>query len=274
MADFGPARQEFHIGLGTVAAPGMMRGIAEIHADLATVPLRELVAPACRHATERGRPERNAGVPAGRGGADHRGEQGVALDLLQRRGAGAARACRRAFGEPGARRRPGGDRHRGCGLSSIVAKSPRRWCPIWRPAAISKWDDLAGYRVQKREPLALGVSRRARPDQSSAVLRRRSDRLSASIMLRAHDPGAGALRLGRAPRACSRRRWRRRRRRVSSIPSESLVSLDAVLRRALGGSRSPGDARAFRGTTHVSVIDGAGNIASATVLQRRRARAT
>ena len=26
MADFGPARQEFHIGRGTVATPGMIRG--------------------------------------------------------------------------------------------------------------------------------------------------------------------------------------------------------------------------------------------------------
>ena len=52
VADFGTQQQQFRIGRGTVATPGLPRGIEEIHADLGTIPLRELVAPACRLALD------------------------------------------------------------------------------------------------------------------------------------------------------------------------------------------------------------------------------
>ena len=45
-ADFGVAQQEFHIGLGSVATPGIARGIAAIHRAHGTLPLAEIVAPA------------------------------------------------------------------------------------------------------------------------------------------------------------------------------------------------------------------------------------
>ncbi len=45
-ADFGTARQEFHIGLGAVATPGSVAGLFAIHRDLGYMPMRELVAPA------------------------------------------------------------------------------------------------------------------------------------------------------------------------------------------------------------------------------------
>ncbi len=46
MADFGTARQEFHIGLGSIAVPGIVRGIFRIHRELCTLPLRIIVDPA------------------------------------------------------------------------------------------------------------------------------------------------------------------------------------------------------------------------------------
>ena len=42
-----PARQEFHIGRGTVAVPGVVRGLFDVHRDLCTLPAADLVAPAC-----------------------------------------------------------------------------------------------------------------------------------------------------------------------------------------------------------------------------------
>ncbi len=45
-ADFGTARQEFHIGLGAAATPGCIPGLFAIHRDLGRLPLSELVAPA------------------------------------------------------------------------------------------------------------------------------------------------------------------------------------------------------------------------------------
>jgi gamma-glutamyltranspeptidase/glutathione hydrolase len=51
-ADFGPAKQEFHIGLGSAATPGAVPGIFAIHAALGTLPMRRLVEPAVRAARQ------------------------------------------------------------------------------------------------------------------------------------------------------------------------------------------------------------------------------
>ncbi len=49
-ADFGPAKQEFHIGLGSSATPGAVAGLFAIHEALGTLPMRRLVEPAVRAA--------------------------------------------------------------------------------------------------------------------------------------------------------------------------------------------------------------------------------
>jgi gamma-glutamyltranspeptidase/glutathione hydrolase len=49
-ADFGPAKQEFHIGLGSSATPGVVPGLFAVHQALGTLPMKRLVAPAVRAA--------------------------------------------------------------------------------------------------------------------------------------------------------------------------------------------------------------------------------
>ncbi len=49
-ADFGPAKQEFHIGLGSSAAPGMAPGLFAVHQALCRLPMKRLVEPASRAA--------------------------------------------------------------------------------------------------------------------------------------------------------------------------------------------------------------------------------
>lgn len=44
--DFGTTQQEFHIGMGAVGTPGVVRGIFSIHRDLCTMPMRHLIEPA------------------------------------------------------------------------------------------------------------------------------------------------------------------------------------------------------------------------------------
>ncbi|MEJ2577428.1 MAG: gamma-glutamyltransferase, partial [Gammaproteobacteria bacterium] len=46
VADFGTAQQEFHIGLGAMATPGTVRGLFDVHRELGSLPMREIVAPA------------------------------------------------------------------------------------------------------------------------------------------------------------------------------------------------------------------------------------
>ena len=46
VANFGADLQEFHIGMGAIAVPGTVAGLFRIHADLGRMPLREVVQPA------------------------------------------------------------------------------------------------------------------------------------------------------------------------------------------------------------------------------------
>lgn len=46
VADFGTAGQEFHIGMGSIAVPGMIAGIFEAHRELGRMPLADILAPA------------------------------------------------------------------------------------------------------------------------------------------------------------------------------------------------------------------------------------
>jgi gamma-glutamyltranspeptidase/glutathione hydrolase len=46
LANFGTAAQEFHIGMGSIAVPGVVAGIFQAHRDLGRIPLREIMTPA------------------------------------------------------------------------------------------------------------------------------------------------------------------------------------------------------------------------------------
>jgi gamma-glutamyltranspeptidase/glutathione hydrolase len=50
--DFGDATQEFHIGKGSIATPGVIAGLFAVHKDLCRMPLAELITPACAFARE------------------------------------------------------------------------------------------------------------------------------------------------------------------------------------------------------------------------------
>lgn len=46
LVDFGPATQEFHVGMGATATPGFIPGLYAVHNDLCHLPMKRLVAPA------------------------------------------------------------------------------------------------------------------------------------------------------------------------------------------------------------------------------------
>lgn len=50
LADFGTAQQEFHIGTGSIATPGVVKGLFAVHKELCSLPVREIIAPACEAA--------------------------------------------------------------------------------------------------------------------------------------------------------------------------------------------------------------------------------
>ena len=51
IADFGNAQQEFHIGAGSIATPGTVRGLVHSHQRLGSLPLVEIVEPAIEYAS-------------------------------------------------------------------------------------------------------------------------------------------------------------------------------------------------------------------------------
>ena len=261
MADFGAARQEFHIGRGTVATPGMMRGIARIHTDLATVPLRELVAPACRHATE--------GVVVSEMQAY---VQGVVEPIVC-----ANEAIRSVFASVEAPQRPAraGERSVNPPLADALEAIAIEGADLFYRGEIAASlvsdladgghlavADLAGYRVEPREPLAIAY-RGARiltnpPPSSGGAL------FGFGLnLLEGHDVGAepfgSAAHLGSLASVMEATAAARIEHSI-----ETLAALDPAAARRWR-EQVAWRMRAFRGTTHVSVIDAAGNIASATV---------
>lgn len=51
-ADFGEVRQEYHVGPGSIAVPGMVKGLFRMYRDLCTLPLKRLASPAIERAKE------------------------------------------------------------------------------------------------------------------------------------------------------------------------------------------------------------------------------
>ena len=261
MADFGPARQEFHIGRGTVATPGMMRGIAEIHADLATVPLRELVAPACRHATE--------GVVVS--------EMQAYLHGVVEAIVSASESSRSIFASVEApdRLARAGERSVNPMLADALEAIAIEGADLFYRGEIAASlvsdmahgghlaaADLASYRVEKREPLSFEY-------RGSRILTNPPPSSGGTLigfgldLLRAHDAGAGSFGstghlglLAAAMEATAAARIEHSIEALASLDPESAAGWREQVAWRM---------RAFRGTTHVSVIDAAGNIASATV---------
>ncbi|MCB1863649.1 MAG: gamma-glutamyltransferase, partial [Gammaproteobacteria bacterium] len=50
IADFGTVQQEFHIGMGSIATPGVVKGLFAIHRELCSMPLQVIIQPACEAA--------------------------------------------------------------------------------------------------------------------------------------------------------------------------------------------------------------------------------
>ncbi len=50
ICDFGGTKQEYFVGLASIATPGIPSGIMSVHRDLATLPMKQLVAPAVDYA--------------------------------------------------------------------------------------------------------------------------------------------------------------------------------------------------------------------------------
>jgi gamma-glutamyltranspeptidase/glutathione hydrolase len=264
--DFGTTTQEFHIGMGSTATPGAVAGLFAVHEDLGRLPVSRIVEPAVRLA--------RAGVPVS-------ALQAYILGIVEPiyLATESARAVFASALEPGRVLREG-EVYRCVEFADALEALGRQGPELFYRGEIAAGiveacagsggmlgaADLAGYRVIRRRPLArefAGARIFSNPPPSSggpliafalAMLEacevtesgpRDPDWLAALADVMAT---ANAARTGCGlDEGCDETR-------VAILLSDPLI---AEYRAAMRG-------RALKqgGTTHISVIDGAGNAAS------------
>lgn len=236
-ADFGAARQRFHVGAGTIATPGVGPGLWEAHRRFGRIPMRDLAAPACA-AARAGTPLDAFGAavlrvvlpiatasPATRslwlGGAEAVPEPGTLL-----RNAALADVIE-TFAHEGARFLQEGEPAAAlvalCAAGGhLTADDLRRYAPVWRtPHGIVH----GGARIALNPAPALGG-------------------LLAALALGQMPPRAGPAARAQALVALDRAR--------SGAAGDAGRLADPALRAALSHPAAP------RGTTHLSAVDAQG----------------
>lgn len=265
-ADFGTTTQEFHIGLGTVAVPGVVRGMFEVHRDLATRPMPELMRP---------------GIELARQGVILTPIQAYILDVVSPCYT-ATEAVRTIFASPSRpdRLAQEGDLQRPLRLADALEAIAIEGDDLFYRGELGQRmlqaqaegggqltsDDLAGYRVERRAPLAVtyrdAVVHTNPPPSSGGPL----IGFGLQLLLGWHalaGPPSDRVHLERLARVMEATQDARVA--ATAIDEEHLdVLLDPELveryrRSVLGRSR------VSRGTTHISIVDAAGNLAMLTV---------
>ncbi len=244
-ADFGTARQEFHVGRGATAVPGFVAGLAEIHRRFGTLPLAELMTPAIR---------------AGRNGVEMTEFQSFLFEVVSPILTYSA-SSRSLFAPDGHLLRTG-EKLVNPGLAEFFEAFGKEGpalcvCGAGADAILEGQDasghllasDLSEYRIEEREALCLSVNGwdvflNPPPSAGGTLI---------AVML------DGITRHG-LDRADAIARADRARRRHDGEPDAILAEIGL---RSAATPESAGPAT--RGTTHVSIIDAFGNAAAVTV---------
>ncbi len=260
--DFGPTTQRFHIGAGAAAVPGVIPGLCTALERWGSLPLAEVVAPACRfmrQGVELGPYQCRAArllqpiLTASAGGRamflrDGRllgpGDVFVLPQLAEVLERMAARGWREVYGE--------------LGEQMLAQFSPAQGGLMTR-------DDLAGYRVEMRPPLELhyrGVRVLTNPPPAAGGP-------MIALMLRLLEDSAFA-----AASPGSNEHARLLACAMAAADEARLAGLDTVDRDALCARfrdlcladelARPPSVPAPPSTTHVSVLDASGNAAAVT----------
>lgn len=261
VADFGTARQGFDIGLGSLATPGTVRGLFDIHRELGTLPMPRIVEPAVAAARDGVRLNRLQayifGVVAP-----------IYLATPEARSIYASpRDPSRLHGEGECLRQPGladalellaieGDRlfYEGEMAQSLVALCEHQGGQLGAA-------DLAGYRTIRRATLRRdyrGVRLHLNPPPSSGGL------LIAFALALLEQRDLGCVPFGSPEHLLALARAMEQ----TNLARDRGPLDERLLHEGLGADHRgerPGRPLATRGTTHISVIDAAGNAASLTL---------
>jgi gamma-glutamyltranspeptidase/glutathione hydrolase len=270
--DFGIAQQMFHVGRGAVAVPGFVRGLFEVHREQGLLPMKRLVEPA---------------IEAARAGVELTTYQAYLLDVVRPifqitqdvREVFACDAESHGADSPPPRLKQSGERYCNSALAESLESLAAEGDGLFYEGDLAEKieqlcltggghvtrDDLSSYRVIRREPLR----RRYRtatlelnpPPSSGGVLIAFSLELLSRFGLKQLGFGSAAHAelllevMGATNRARSEAV-------VDGVPRDDALGAELIEKYAREVAVAPAGRS---GTTHVSVIDAAGNAASATV---------
>jgi gamma-glutamyltranspeptidase / glutathione hydrolase len=267
-ADFGTVQQEFHIGLGAAATPGCVRGLFAIHRDLCTIPMSRLVEPAAALA---------------RDGLELNAFQAYVFNIVRPIYLATPEACR-IFADRADPTRTvcAGQRLRQPELADFICALAAEGEEVFYRGEVARTidrlcresgghltgADLDGYRCIRRAPLALryrGAEVHTNPPPASGGV------LIAFALDLLRQVQVGGYAFGSTP-------YLRLLASVMALTEEARAAISAgnaappELERLLAPAlldgyraRVPGRPQSGRGTTHISVIDADGNLASMTV---------
>jgi gamma-glutamyltranspeptidase/glutathione hydrolase len=251
---FPGSEQVFHVGLGSVAPPGNLRGLLTVHTRLGRVPLADVLAPA---------------IELARDGVELNPQQAYFLDLL--RPIKTLFAAGRQLYEPHGHFLSEGDRFRNPELAAFLETLPRDGDrefyegEIARAIAQDMRDgdgllteaDLAAYRVIEREPLRVRYRDHellTNPPPSFG-----GSLVALGLRLLEAEP-VSALRFGEARHLALLVAVMQEMERLRAEGAG-----DPIARSDAGWRESAERVRqSSGGTTHLSVCDAAGNVASMT----------
>ena len=268
-ADFGTVTQEFHVGMGAMATPGTVRGLFQVHRDLCTMPMTRIIEPAAAVARDGFTVNRLQAYlfqvvgPIYMSSAASREifASGEDPEDLKREGEIMSNP---AFADTlDALAREGEDLFYRGGIAARIAED----CQTG--GGMLTTGDLAGYQVHKRRPLAVDY-RDARlytnpPPSSGGILIAFALELLKDSDLEALGFGSVAYleRLAKVMDLTNKARVESRLHETGEAEAaETLLEpkfLAAYKAQVLGRPEAP------RGTTHVSIIDAAGNAAAMTL---------
>jgi len=267
-ADFGTTTQEFHVGLGSIATPGAIKGIFRIHRELGSMPMRELAAPALEAA-----------------------RNGIVVSAFQAYILGIVSPIMTATAESRYQFRSHADPESLIGEGELlcqplfadfldalvhegedlfyrgeVAQTISRLCADGGGQLTRR--DLADYRVVLREPARVHYRRHQvltnpAPSCGGTLIAFALNLLEHANIHRYAFGSSDHLRLlAEAMRLTNEARFEIRSRDAGESALDSM--LDTLLLNEYR-DKIAGNARSLRGTTHISVTDSDGNVAALTV---------
>lgn len=267
LADFGTTTQEFHIGLGSIATPGLPAGMAALHAAHGRLPFADLLRPAAALA---------------RDGVEVVPMQAYLFDVVEpiyvfhEEG----RRFYESHAAPGRVLRAG-ETFRNPALGDVFEAFAAEGADLFYGGAIGGSiaglaeaggtlgrDDLRRYRVHRRRPLAVGYGdaellTNPPPSTGGLLIAFALSVLDGDDRVRGDSENASWLVLLAAAMAASNQA-----RIESGLADDPDAAAARLLDPALVAAyreQVRGRPRAYRGTTHISVIDADGNAAAMTV---------